>query len=812
MHTPGLVVAANPNSSGAIFYTVDGTDPRGHFGNVTANARRYAAPLSVNRSIILRARVKAGTDWSDLVAAAFTADQDFSNLLFTEVMYHPTDLHGEEQEEFVEFKNVGMKPLDLSGLELRDITEASIIPPFFSFPAGSIVQPGQFVVLAFNAGVFQSIYPNVALQGAFTFQGAGFAEHTALLALTTGTGALATTMRYWTHPPWPVIPDNHGYFTNEVPPVGFSLVRTTLDPASDAEDFRTWRASTYRLGSPGSDDPPPLVAPIYVNELLSRTSGSLVDAVEFYNPNTTDVMLDGWWLSDARNFPYRHRIAPGTTIPALGFLVLDESHFNAGPGAFSFSSDGERCYLFSADPTGALTGYSHGFQFFGSDRNVSFGRNRSSTGVDYWLPEIDRTFGTPNSGPQLPALIITEVMYDTGSPGGQFIELRNTSAASLPLSDPENPGAPWRVGHTHPFGDSFDGEFPFYLPADIILPPGGYLLLVTADPAVFRSTHQVPNEVVIIQLPPLYGMSKTAGTLRVHRPSGTQDGSGPRYVIIEILEYRNQWPWDPGAAGGGQSLERMNFARISPDSTSWRASPTGSSPGRDNSGNLPPQIWAGGERTAFTGYPVKISGLVSDDRWQGSTPSVSWMQVSGPGTAQIQETTLADTTVTFPDTGQYVLRFTASDGVHTSADDTTVDVISRPFESWRSIQFTTAELSDNLISGPGADPDHDGLANLAEYFFATVPKEADSHPLRAGVSNGYLEITWQQRENSPDVAFELERADRIEGPWFSGPGLFNLVESVMTDEGLKRITFRSVLPVADARQQFARVRLSPSGE
>jgi hypothetical protein len=807
--TPALVAMRNPNSSGAIFYTADGSDPCGPFREVIPHARRYSGDLSVTHSQIIRARVKSGTSWSDLAAAAFTADQDFSKLLFTEVMYHPTDSMGHEQEEFVEFKNVGTKPLDVSGLRFTDLEQQpppyTNNPPFFTFPPRSIVPPGGFLVLAYDGDVFQGLYPGVPLHGEFTFRGAGLNERAGDLGLVGHGGALATRMRYWTHNPWPVLPDNHGYFRNEVPPVGFSLVRTTLDPAADQEDFRTWRASTYRLGSPGADDPAPIVQPIYVNELLTRSNGTILDTVELYNPNPIDVHLGGWWLSDARNQPYGYRIPQGTMIPALGFLLLDETDFNAGPNAFSFSADGERCYLFSGDTNGKLTGYSHGFEFMGSDRNVSFGRNRSSTGVDYWLPEISRTFEAANSGPQTPALMITEVMYPPNAHGARFIELKNSTAGPLHLGNPQNPLQPWRVTNTLPMGDTALGERFFFFPTNATVPAGGYVLLVFTDPETFRSTHGIPNDVLVLQLPDLFALSDVSGRLSVQRP---RDHDGLWHVVIDELDYNNRWPWDPGAAGGGQSLEKLNLLRFGSEPANWRASPTGSSPGRDNSGNLPPQVSAGGDRTAFLSKPAHVVGFVSDDHWPGSTLLLSWIQVSGPATAQFQGATLASTTVTFSEPGSYVLRFSASDGVHTAVNDTTVDVIARPIDAWRSAIFTAAELTDDLVSGPAGDPDHDGLTNLAEYFFATPPKEVDLHPLRARIIDGHLEITWLQREDAPEVVAEPERADRMEGPWFAGPGLFRLVESEIAAEGLKRITFRSLLPLTAAAQQFARLRLA----
>jgi hypothetical protein len=258
--SPALVTIANPNSAGAIFYTLDGSDPRGHFGNVETNARVCLSPLSINRSLVIRARVKSSTNWSDLVAAAFTLDQDFSKLLFTELMYHPSDEMGREQEEFVELKNVGTIPLDISGLEFRDLTELAFNQ--FTFPPNSIVLSGEFVVLALNTNVFHSVYPGRPLDGALI---SGFNERSGSPALIGTNGAVATFMRYDSHAPWQVLPDNHGYFTSHTPSIGFSLVRSTLDPAADPEDFGTWRASTHRLGSPGEDDPEPMVAPIYIN-------------------------------------------------------------------------------------------------------------------------------------------------------------------------------------------------------------------------------------------------------------------------------------------------------------------------------------------------------------------------------------------------------------------------------------------------------------------------------------------------------------------------------------------------------------------
>ena len=130
---PTLLTLRNPNLSGAIFYTTDGSDPRGPRGRVRPSARVYfdsfeshgfGGPLAANRSMVIQSRVKSGEDWSELKTATFRADQDFSKLLVTEIMFHPTDGPPEsEEEEFIEFKNIGKTTLNLSGLRIVDFTE-----------------------------------------------------------------------------------------------------------------------------------------------------------------------------------------------------------------------------------------------------------------------------------------------------------------------------------------------------------------------------------------------------------------------------------------------------------------------------------------------------------------------------------------------------------------------------------------------------------------------------------------------------------------------------------------------------------------
>ena len=53
-------------------------------------------------------------------------------------------------------------------------------------------------------------------------------------------------------------------------------------------------------------------------------------------------------------------------------------------------------------------------------------------------------------------------------------------------------------------------------------------------------------------------------------------------------------------------------------------------------------------------------------------------------------------------------------------------VVEFSYETWLSEQFSQAERANAAISGPGADPDADGIANLLEAATGTSPKTRDS--------------------------------------------------------------------------------------
>ena len=56
-----------------------------------------------------------------------------------------------------------------------------------------------------------------------------------------------------------------------------------------------------------------------------------------------------------------------------------------------------------------------------------------------------------------------------------------------------------------------------------------------------------------------------------------------------------------------------------------------------------------------------------------------------------------------------------------------------PFAQWQASHNTASELDASAISGPEADPDHDGMKNLVEFAFGFDPKNGAAVPVSTGL-------------------------------------------------------------------------------
>jgi len=261
------IIDPNALTAGSsIYYTLDGIDPRAVGGTMTASAKpgKGTVEVSINQTTVLNSRLYKSGVWGPLKKIFFSSvDEDYSKLKVTEVNYHPvdsiigTDTINGNDFEFIEFKNTGTTPIDISGLKL----DSAI---FYQFPNEQLLGPGAFYVVASKPNIFFSKYKQYP-SGNFSKNLSNSGEkvilfdrdNKAVLAFTYDDGA-----------PWPKSPDGYG----------FTLTSKYANPIGNPDSDEYWMASSTINGSPFMDD---------FNSLTSLKSETEEDALIRVYPNPT---------------------------------------------------------------------------------------------------------------------------------------------------------------------------------------------------------------------------------------------------------------------------------------------------------------------------------------------------------------------------------------------------------------------------------------------------------------------------------------------------------------------------------------------
>ncbi|MGC8886070.1 MAG: lamin tail domain-containing protein [Verrucomicrobiia bacterium] len=558
------LIISHTNSSGVIYYTLDGTDPRMVGGAVRTNAMAYSSPIVIDKTSRVKARVFSGGNWSALVEADFVIPGT-TQLLITELMYHPSKSTFQEYQagftnaddfEFIEIYNPTDFYINLAGLKF--INGIS-----FTFTAG-VLAPKQRALLVKNIAAFTFRYGETTNLIIGQYQGnlnnAG--ERLTLV------DALGNTIIDFTYSDnWYPVTDGLGF--------SLCLINDSVLP-SELSSKNVWKISSNYNGNPGLVNPiSPLFPYVVINELITRPLPGEKQMVELANLSDFTADISGWWLSDSFDNPQKYRFPNNTIIPPGGFLVITEDEFNSpalGTNAFKFSPSGGEIRLFSADSNGQFTGYYQGWDFGGSEIGVSFGRYVNSIGGDQFVAQIAPSFGSNNLGPAISPIVITEVMYHPADlPDGdntidEFIELYNASTNSIQLFDPLAPTNTYRI----------TAGVDFVIPENITLAPGEFLLIVNFDPISdqyslqrFKQLYGVPDGTKIVG--PYKGKLSNAGEAIVLRKPILYDIGVPDWIQVDKVNYADSAPWPVGADGFGLSLQRVDSGLYGNDPASWIA-------------------------------------------------------------------------------------------------------------------------------------------------------------------------------------------------------------------------------------------------
>ncbi len=457
------------------------------------------------------------------------ASGDHASVIINEIHYNPAS--DNSLEEFIELHNRSDSPADLSFWAISDEV-------LFSFPAGTVIPPHGYLVVAADPKTLEGIHEIKGIYGPYART---LSNSFAVVRLVDDQQALVCEVAYSHSPPWPTAADGDG--------PSLELRRPDLDPA--AAD--NWRGSLGLSGTPGAANSL-LEGPVVINEFLALpTSGD--DWVELYNTTNADIDLSGFYFSDDLHDLTRYQIPEGTVIGRNDFLVIAQSDRGFGLG-----SSGETLVLTAPDRKTIWS------RHYYSDQRPGVSQGRSPDGGEDWYSYMGGTEWTWNPPPQLTqGIVINEIYYHplSDSDEEEFVEICNTTDQTVPLG-----------------GWAFLDGFTYRFPPGVSLAPNSHLV-IGHDPALVQK---------------LFGISGVLGPFE----EGRLSNGGERIALhdslgnlVDFLSYADSglWPARPDGEGASLELINPNFDGESP--ACWAASSSTPTPGKVNSvfsDNIPPQL------------------------------------------------------------------------------------------------------------------------------------------------------------------------------------------------------------------------------
>ncbi|MFT5853324.1 MAG: hypothetical protein ACI8XO_000565 [Verrucomicrobiales bacterium] len=314
-------------TSGTIYYTLDGSDPRLEGGAISPSAIAISSgsTVTLSGSGLIRMRARSGGEWSALDEAKFYIEPlaGPGDLAITEIHYNPYRADSLEQVagaaltiprvfdnpddfEFIEIQNISGGALNLDGVAIT-----SGINHTFGVQA---LPAGGHVVLVKDPEAFGVRYSSVTPAG--TYSG-GLDNAGEQILLETASGSTIALFTYDNSGQWPGRADGNGSSLELISTAG-----SYVDPAN-------WRSSCEFNGSPTAAGAGP-DGRIIINEVLSHTDLPEKDSIELFNTTGSAINISGWILSDD-NGVYPSFAISSTTLGAGVYTVFDEDDFNPTP-------------------------------------------------------------------------------------------------------------------------------------------------------------------------------------------------------------------------------------------------------------------------------------------------------------------------------------------------------------------------------------------------------------------------------------------------------------------------------------------------
>ncbi len=575
---------------GKVYFTTDGSDPRGPDGQPSPTAQLYQLNQLItipgNTRLVARnfddvidrgaeSRI-VRTDWSAPLELNFVTESP--TLRITEINYHPpgeTDYPtGTEALEFVEIQNVGTSAASLVGIRLAGDVQFD-----FATSAVKTLAPGARAVVVANASAFQTRYGNqISVAGQFSGR-LGNADGN--VELLDGTGATLVSVSYDDGELWGAAADGLGATLELVAPESVSVTANGK--------WYHWSISQPNGGTPGAANSG--LPSVVIEEVIARPgTAASSDTIELRNISQQIVDISGWYLSDSSDQFFKFPIPAGTVLQPGARVQFNESQFNPNtpnPRVTGFGlngNDGDSVWLVQGNPVTGVTTFVDHQTFDGMRPGESWGRTDASDGRLTPLRSAPLSIDTqvPRVGP----VVISEVNYHPTVSAAALALAPSIDAADLEFIEIHNPTAQtvdltnWRLR----------GGVDFDFAAGTTLAAGQYLVILPWNPAApdnalrlsaFRAQYGVSEQTRLVGgfVGQLNDGADQVKLLRYELIS-----AGPPLTTAHVREdevvYSDLTPWPQAADGAGSSLQRKAADAYGNAASSWNAGPA--TPGRSS--------------------------------------------------------------------------------------------------------------------------------------------------------------------------------------------------------------------------------------
>lgn len=204
----------------------------------------FAQPMTSIVSIQLASGGIESASGHPFAGDAWTIAVDAPRIVINEIHYHPSDLEDPDQTtEFLELANADSEPVDLSGWAISD----GVV---FTFPNGTVVAPGGYIVIAKDSAALQA---RTGYAGALQWLSGSLNNAGERVTIVNSIGAVIDSVLYGDRGAWPRAADGDGPSLE------------LINPAMANQYGQAWRASLIPYGTPGAQNsvyqsqPAPLV-------------------------------------------------------------------------------------------------------------------------------------------------------------------------------------------------------------------------------------------------------------------------------------------------------------------------------------------------------------------------------------------------------------------------------------------------------------------------------------------------------------------------------------------------------------------------